>query len=274
MVHLVSTPAPASAPLRPSELLTAQPRLRYATAGAQVFKQDVPGPFFLLEANALNNDQTVIRVENGVVTLLEQRVLKTVSVTAFQDSLASSLGVRTPLLPVGCVLYAKQAERTCFLLEQPPGVRQVQFRDKERSRTYAIPIPYAYFAVVFHNYALEFLCTFFAPKPVQSTGTSLCYAPLPNIHRDGAVCLGDYRFRVTADVPTRVADVVRYFWESQFNQDILELYQNEMPDRIRELTPKGEPWFEGWSKVPTDLITTLAWSRCCTVAEAIDRALR
>jgi hypothetical protein len=221
----------------------------------------------------LNNDETVIRVENGVVTLLEQRVLKTVSVTAFQDSLAASLGVRTPLLPAGCVLYAKKAERTCYLLEQPPGVRQIRFSG-ERTSAYAIPVPFAYFAVVFHNYALEFLYAYFAPKPVQSTGASLCYAPLPNIHRDGKVCLGDYRFRVTADVPTRVADVVRYFWESQFNQDILELYQNELPDRMRELTPKGEPWFEGWSKVPPDLVTMLPWSRCCTVAEAIDRALR
>jgi len=218
------------------------------------------------------NDQ-VIRVENGVVTLLEQRVLKTVSVTAFQDALASSIGVRTPVLPAGCILYAKKAERTCYLLEQPPGVRQVRF-SSERTHTYAIPVPYAYFAVAFHHYALEFLFAYFSSKPVLSTAAALCYAPLPNINRDCRVCLGEYRFRVTADVPNRVADVVRYFWESAFNEEILELYQNEMPEQIRELTPKDQPWFEGWSKVPADLASVLPWVRCCTVAEAVDRALR
>jgi hypothetical protein len=216
------------------------------------------------------NEQTVL-IENGVVTLMEKRVIKRVSVSAFNDALASSLGVRTPILPAGCVLYAKHNERAYYLLEQPPGSRQVKF-SPARSRAYAIPVPYSYFGVVFHNFALESLFAYFSPRPVQTTAAALCHAPLPNIRRDGHVCLGEYRFRVTADVPTRVADVVRYFWESEFNEDILEVYQSHMPERIKELTPDGQPYFAGWAKLPPEEATALPWVRCSTVAEAIDRA--
>lgn len=214
-----------------------------------------------------------IRIENGRVILVEERILKSVSVQAFRDQLTSSLGIKTPLLPSGCIQYAKKNERSCFLLEQAPAVRQIRYAGEDEEETHKIALPWVYFAVVFHNYALNDLFTFFAQHQVESPSSMLCYPPLPNISSNCKVCLGDYRYDVTATAPMRISDVLKFFWESQFNQDIVALFDGNMPTRIKDLAREGESYFAGWSRLPPSDATSVPWVKCWTAGEAVERVL-
>lgn len=218
----------------------------------------------------------VIQIENGVVTLMEQKVLRSVSLAAFRDRLSDSVGVRTPVLPPGCVLYASGGDKSCFLLEQEPAVRKVRYarrEDEEGGGAWSIPLPWTYLLACFHKYALGGVHAFFAKARIAKAESQLHCCMLPNVEVNHTVCLGDFHYQVTSDRPSRVGELVRFFWESEFNDDLHGHYERRMPGRIRELTPEGAPWLEGWSKLSFEEALRLDWPPACTVSEAVDAAI-
>lgn len=214
----------------------------------------------------------VIEIKNGIVTLYEQTIVRQVGVAPFKERLASSLGVRTPILPCGTILYTANQGRSCFVIEQEPAMRAIQFKpDSTRALTYTIPTPWVYLALVYEGYALDQMSAYFSSKPVENEKDMLCLPPLPNVFADGAVCLGSYRATITRHLTNRIAHAIHQFWASPFTTDGANLHEHHVPERIRNATQPGEEIFAGWARIPLADVCLLDWHPYKTFADAIPK---
>ncbi|MBI4232000.1 hypothetical protein HY605_02105, partial [Candidatus Peregrinibacteria bacterium] len=109
-----------------------------------------------------------IEITDGVVHLVEKRVIRSVYVKSFKEAIVATIGFRSPILPSNTILYAQKSSSSAYVLESPPSMRTIKHRgESNRIKEYTIAIPYAYFIPVFKAYALEELYLFFSPKKVE-----------------------------------------------------------------------------------------------------------
>lgn len=196
-----------------------------------------------------------IEISDGVVHLVEREVTKSITLEAFKDSLRATLGFKSPILPSNTIFYGQLEACRVYAIEQAPCVRTINYRpDKNRNSEtfqYTIPLPWVYLIVTFHEFALESLHVYFRGQRVKIADDVLYVAPLPNIHGDGLVCLGDLRFEITSPMEERVEKLKRLFWDSVFNADILYSYDENMPEAIEERSGEDES-FAGWERISTE----------------------
>ena len=213
----------------------------------------------------------IIEIKNGLVTLIEQSLVKQISLRTFKEELLSTLGAQTPILPRNTVLFAQKEDTRLYVLEQLPCSEIIHYKPERarQPRQYTLPVPYAYFVCKFVLYALENLYIYFSPKPLSDKSDMLYYPPLPNCFEEGRVCLGDYRFSVTSSIPSKITSVVDYFWKSNFNQEASYLYENMMPREIKDATESEEIYFDSWARIAPEKICQLSWKKYKGVEEVI-----
>ena len=222
----------------------------------------------------------IIEIEDGAVRVIERKLVKSVTFAAFQRELNERPSYRTPLMPVGTILYAKQDEKSLYVIEQQPQIRTIRHRyeeeavddehdDVEEELDHTIALPWVYMFACFREFAFDNLYVYLAPHRVTSMRDMLCYAPFPNLDTDGRACLGDTKFDVTSSVAARVARVAEEYWRTTFNMDLDDLYQCYMPHKIVELRP-GYSAFGGWAKLKPEEVLGLPWTAYKNVETLVD----
>jgi hypothetical protein len=216
----------------------------------------------------------VIRISDGVVELQEVTEVKRARLAEFCDALTEQAGYRTPILPAGTVQYATRGKLSVYAVEAPPERRTVHFHPRDGLvQEFSIPFPWTYFFAVFHERALDRVHVFAAPKRVVSADETLFHLPVTNRYHDGLVCLGSYRFDVTLGVPDRVQDVVGYFFDSRFTDEVLDSFNGFVPEEITARTASGGNWFDGWSKLTDAEVAQVRWKPYRKFGEVVELVL-
>lgn len=213
----------------------------------------------------------IIEIKNGLVSLIEQSTVKQISLKTFKEELLSTLGAQTPILPRNTVLFAQKEDTRLYVLEQTPQQKTIHYKPERarQSRQFTIPLPYVYFLCEFQLYALENLYLYFSPKPLGEKSEWIYYPPLPNCFEDCRVCLGDFRFNVTSSIPSKITNVIEYYWQSNFNTEASYLYDNKMPQEIKRGTGHGETHFDSWARVEQERVFRLSWHKYKTMEEVL-----
>ena len=220
-----------------------------------------------------------IHIVDGVVHLVERKLIKSVSYAAFQQELNERPRYRTPLLPAGTILFAKHHERSLYLIEQAPQVRTIRHNyweegDEDNDEVseemdHTIPLPWVYMCATFHDFAFNNLYVYLASRRIVSLRDMLCYAPFPNLSTDGLVCLGNTSFDVTSSAAARVGRLAEDYWHTAFNMDLDDNYQCYTPQKILDLRP-GYSAFGGWAKLKPEEVCCLPWTAYKSVDTILD----
>lgn len=200
-----------------------------------------------------------LRVEGDAVHVVTERIERTVRLSDLLAESAREIGVSTPILPAGCRMFRQQGQRTIFVVEQAPQVRQLNWRSMGEGETWKLAFPYVIFVVIFYGESVSTgeCRVFYRNSPLNGDDlvlrTNLC-----NVYQDGRICTGN--MRVTGDSLAQKAEsFVGGFWRSQFNSDLgdqswspaarkfpqiksLEDWQKESVKN--PLFPIGISWFE------------------------------
>jgi hypothetical protein len=102
---------------------------------------------------------------------------------------------------------------------------------------------------------------------------TLFHAPLPNRYNDGLVCMGSFKFEVTSSVPAKIREVVDYFFGSSWTSEVLDSFNQFVPDQIAVKTGSGEDWFHGWSRLTEEELSQVRWKPYKTLIESVNRIL-
>ena len=202
----------------------------------------------------------VVRIVGDVVELLEQSEVKRTRLPEFLAHLSEQAGILTPILAPGTIHFASKGRMSVFALEVPPGRRSIRYRPRDgRTQEFEIPFPWVYLLTGFCERALDRVYVYVAPEPIRSTEDQLFHLPVPNRYSDGLVCLGNFRFDITLSEPHKVDEVVRFYFESLFTNEVLESFNSYIPQEIATRTRDGTQWLDGWSKLTDEELKAVQW---------------
>lgn len=201
----------------------------------------------------------VVRIVGDIVELQEVSEVKRTRLPEFLAHLSEQAGIRTPILAPSTIHYASMGRMSVFALEVPPGRRTINYRPRDgRTQEFVIPFPWVYLLAVFCERALDRVYVYLAPEAVRTTEAQLFHLPVPNRYsRDGLVCLGNFRFDITE--PHKVDEIVRFYFESNFTDEILESFNSYVPEQIAVRTTESTNWFQGWSKLTDEELKAVQW---------------
>ncbi|OGG52466.1 hypothetical protein A3H16_04100 [Candidatus Kaiserbacteria bacterium RIFCSPLOWO2_12_FULL_53_8] len=204
-----------------------------------------------------------LRIEGDAVHLVTERVERTVRLPELLAEAGRQAGFTSPVLPTGCRMFYASGERTAFVIEQPPQVRQLTWRnmDNEGREQWKLAFPYIIFVVACVRDAVDSgICRiFYRNAPLGSGDDKLQRPNLCNTNSNGSICTGS--MRVTGATMAAKADsFVSAFWQSNFNSDLHN--QNWTPSARKivqvaslaawqaasdenPLFPLTAPWLEG-----------------------------
>lgn len=145
---------------------------------------------------------------------------------------------REPVLfPRGCRFCYARGESTIFVIEEDPKVRSLLMSEgilddrlffRPNNERIALSLPYAVFVVHFRNNVLSGLYCGWRTLPLNNLNNLLSRPILPNIHDTLAVCMGrDAPSLPNASPCEQTISAINYFWNSQFNNDISEVWWNK-----------------------------------------------
>lgn len=217
----------------------------------------------------------IIEIKNGLVSLIDQTVIKQINLRTFKEELLTTLGSQTPILPKNTILFAQRQDARLYLLEQPPQQKTIHYKPegKRTAREYNIAMPFVYFLCEFYPYALESLYVYFSPKQLVKKSDYLYYPALPNILDECKACLGDQRFSITSSTPEKIAKVLSFYWTSNFNTEADQFFEDKMPSEIKQPTAKTETYFDRWSRIPAEKICRLSWHKYKPLEEILTYVL-
>lgn len=121
-------------------------------------------------------------------------------------------GASTGLLPQNCLFWQNRNGVTRIGVWIPPQRRELSFVAHKGAKKITIPLPGFVFWGEGPRY---FIC---AANEYPDADAPLYYAPLPNVHRNGAICAGSVAFpECSAET---IGEAASLFFESLFNQDL------------------------------------------------------
>lgn len=169
--------------------------------------------------------RAVVDCDSGTVSLVEETVVRRISLDAFKRELAVDTW-ETPILPMGTLLVRKRGPMAVYFVQVPPRVRNVEFIDRGgQHRIFTLACPWVVFGMKFQGHNCIEVYSRAAVAPVLTMQAPLVVLPLPNCRIDGARCMGR-EFGLTVNVgtslPETAANVVNYFEGSTYNEDLPE----------------------------------------------------
>ena len=202
----------------------------------------------------------IIRISDDIVELQDVTAVKRTRLTDFYRALTHEAGYRSPFLPSGTVHFATRGRMSNYTIESPPAPRTVQYRDGERPvQEYTVPFPWMYLLVSFTEQALDGVRVYFSAERLSKDEDVLSHAPLPNRYSDGSVCLGNFRFEVASTAPDRIEKVCDFFASSTYTNEILDSFNDFVPEEITAKTRSGENCFSGWARIPEKAVSKVKW---------------
>jgi len=215
-----------------------------------------------------------ILISGNTVELRVVNITKTVPIELFKNSLATSFGVETPIIPRKAIYYKAFKDKTWFLTELEPGIRVIKYRPKDTTlREFKLAFPWTYFLSRFINRALDRLFVFFSPSKLNDIEDMLYHAPITNLNSQSGVCLGNgLRFNIEGNFRIKLTRLENYFFESEFNRDIPQQYENKMPREIKEAKLGSEIFYETWHRLTEAGISHAAftWEAYETLEEIME----
>jgi hypothetical protein len=215
----------------------------------------------------------IIEISEGVVELKEVSTVRRVKLTDFKNALIQSSGLRTPILPKGVIFYASKDYKKVYLIEREPVMAKVLYaHDRPHPKEFTLAFPWHYFLVLFENYAFETCYFYFRNKRIMTVEDKFSLPPLPNLHSpDCAVCLGDFRYQVTAETPEKMTGLINYFFASTFNDDLNQFFKEKIPKQIKALKRSPEEHcFESWQRLKIEDSCSVEWFPYQSLAKCLD----
>lgn len=215
----------------------------------------------------------IIEIVDGIVELKTVTTARRVRLQDFSEALLQASGIRTPILPKGVVFYASKDYKKVYLIEREPVIAKVIYApDRAHSKEFMLAFPYHYFLVLFENYAFEKCYFYFRDKRIMSIEDKFCLPPLPNLHSpDCAVCLGDFRYQVTAETPEKMTGLIDYFFASTFNTDLNQFFREKVPKQISVLKQNPEEHcFDAWQRLRIGDACSVEWFPYQSLAKCLN----
>lgn len=216
------------------------------------------------------------------VELQEVQPVKTITTSAFIQSLRRTMGTVTPILPKQVVMYAAKGTEQFMLVEKGPGIETIKVKkgtsnSTEWANEYDICLPWVYMLLEFIGAGFSSLRIYFAKSRVMKTDEQLYYPPLPNLNKDCSVCLGGgFRYSIDGTMHAKVAKVMSYYFSSEFNSDLDDIHKTKMPKEIVEKQTRGKTLFDAWQAVTKEGADpcTLSWHKYRTLAQMIEEIIK
>ena len=195
-----------------------------------------------------------LRIEGDAVHLVTERTERTVRLSELLAEAGRQAGVTTPILPTGCRMFHAAGERSVFVIEQAPAVRQLVWRGMDRSgenrEHWKLAFPYVVFVVAFaRGEAVDTgSCRIFYRNAPLNGDETVQRVNLCNVYRSGAICTGDVRVSGQG-LAAKAESFVSNFWGSRFNTD---LYSESFEPAARRLPQVAtlEAWANATSENP------------------------
>lgn len=164
-----------------------------------------------------------LKIEGEAVSIVTERVERTVRLTDLVAEMSRSQGIVTPLLPQGCRFFSSIGDRSTFVIEQAPTVRSLVWErmDQNGNAKWKLAFPYVIFLVIFRGTVVstDECRIFYRTSPLSDTSDVLLRTNLCNVYRNGRICTGT--LRVQGETLAQKADsFVSGFWGSRFNSDL------------------------------------------------------
>lgn len=162
---------------------------------------------------------------DGIVSFVEERVLKKVKFSEFIENLKSLKPVSTGIIPYGCILYSKTLDVSSFVYEETPSIKMLNwFSASGRNSTcYPISLPFIYWFIRINGSRISSVKTRSSLTPVRELDSSLRNSCLPNFYDggEGEMCRGSTE-QSSVDISDRsfLKNIVNNFWSSNWNGDL------------------------------------------------------
>lgn len=210
------------------------------------------------------SEKKYLKIEGNAVSLVTERIERTVLLDDFLGEIQKERGFISPILPQGCRLFHQGGNITTFVVEQAPQVRSLTWtRESNENGNYnwKLAFPYVIFVIVFSGEAMDTERTrvFYRTSPLgNGDDNKLLRCNLCNVYEDGHTCTGSMRIN-GATLAQKAESFVSEFWSSRFNSDLssqnfspavnrfpqvasLSVWQTESIKN--PLFPLGIQWFE------------------------------
>jgi hypothetical protein len=219
-------------------------------------------------ARAVNNSVGSTVFDAGKVVGQIESVLRT-GLTNFVKSFADTLSMtmndwydqesgQLAIYPRGTRLVHRKGVSQTIVIEEEPKVRTLLFENTGRTEEdgkgwknqYTVGLPYIIFTTHFVDKVMNCMTVTFRPKPLTSLDDMLYDPCFPNQGADLKVCMSlstDANWaQITgrkeyedASISERAAQAIRYFWNSRFTVDHLNVvwgwYKEKYPDKLGSL---------------------------------------
>lgn len=202
-----------------------------------------------------------------------------VSLEDWLEQVLAARGTTTfnPQLSDGQIIARKTAgSKECVVVELKPAVRRIIERvsDRYNERARQLAFPYVYLVLNLTRGALEKMFVFYRNAPAEDLGAKLGCSNLPNVYGSGSVCTGSMSGMQPAwSLVTKVDWLVRGFWDSQFNRDLLD--DNWRPSTRLAGHPQDFTEWEQMSQEDPRLILGITWrSAGKTIQQVLDEGVR
>lgn len=180
------------------------------------------------------SNRQYLRIEGNAVHLVRESVERTVTLDDLVGEVTRANGITTPILPAGCRMFHQQGDRSVFVIEQAPQVRQlIWLGTDDVGDRWKLAFPFVIFVVVFRGEAVATgeCRVFYRTSPLGSGDEKLSRPNLCNTYHDGRVCTGDVR--VSGQTLAQKAEAfVTAFWRSRFNRDLADHNFWPMAERL------------------------------------------
>lgn len=169
----------------------------------------------------MSQQRQYFRIEGEAVHLVTESVQRTVKLSELLAEVGKETGVTTPILPQNCRFYHTTGQRTVFVIEQAPQVRQIVWTGMEDGERWKLAFPFVVFVVVFQSTSVstEECKVYYRTQPLASTDDPVSRPNLCNTYEDCHICTGSVRV-IGNTLSQKAESFVTEFWKSTFNGDL------------------------------------------------------
>ena len=157
-----------------------------------------------------------IVIHNDGVDIIQEQVVKSVSVESFLYNLTKDREIMTPILPEGTVSFTQVGTAQIFFVQRPQVLRTIDFQN----RIITIAWPWHVFGVIVENMVPVNVCLYFAKDRITDPRDKLYYTPLPNVYSSNNLCLGSgfkAAFMGSSNPSELLRRVIEYVYNAQMN---------------------------------------------------------
>ena len=214
-----------------------------------------------------------IIIQNGSVCLRSVQELKRIRTEDFYQSLATKIGMQTPILPERTLYYGNRGEKRLYCIHRSPETAVISVKDNnDELREYTLKLPHLYFFHRFVHAAFDELYVYCSGEKIRNSTDMLCHVPLKNLYQNGRVCMGsDLKFSLEGSDATKLLLVEQHFRCSAFNSDLDGAYKEHAPAAWYGHDPI-EHW-QSLSDQPDFDPGKVDWRRHCCWSDAVNRIL-